>query len=149
MEIKYATTYICKPHPHPHQRPDPRDWHTHPSLIAGIEALNAYNKWVSEVVMPIAFQWIEEHKAEVYANIPHELKDDVGVVIAAAFDIAKGLAAYQKGLVKYQEYETAIADGTWNPANINPVWASIAKDIREATDESFDVHRNVLKDTIF
>jgi hypothetical protein len=98
--------------------------------------------------MPIAFQWIEEHKAEVYANISEHLKDDVGVVIAAAFDLAKGLGAYQKGLVKYVEYERAVKDGTWDPTHINPVWASIAKDIRESTDESFEIHKDVLKDTI-
>jgi hypothetical protein len=146
--IKMATTYICPPCPQPQPYGVPTDWETHPSLIAGINALNAYNQWVSEVVMPIAFQWIEEHKAEVYAHVPENMKDDVGVVIAAAFQLIKGLAAYQKGLVKYEEYERAVKDGTWDPTNINPVWASIAKDIRGATDDSFDIHKDVLKDTI-
>lgn len=146
--IKNATIYI----PFPCPQPDPPDavpaWQTHPSLIAGIQSLNSYNQWVSEVVLPIAFQWIEEHKAEVYANIPENLKDDVGVVIAAAFDLVKHLTAYQKGLVKYEEYERAMKDGTWDPTHINPVWTSIAKDIHEATEESFKIHKDVLKDTI-
>jgi hypothetical protein len=139
---------IIRPCPQPKPVDAPQDWETHPSWIAGIDALNAYNNWVSEVVMPIAFQWIEEHKAEVYAHVPENLKDDVGVVIAAAFDLVKGLGAYQKGLVKYDEYERAVKDGTWDTTNINPVWASIARDVREATDESFDIHKDVLKDTI-
>jgi hypothetical protein len=157
---KSATTYIIQPFPPPQPSPPPLpshppqpcavplDWETHPSWIAGMAALNAYNNWVSEIVMPIAFQWIEEHKAEVYANIPEHLKDDVGVVIAAAFELIKRLGAYQKGLVKFEEYERALQDGTWDPASINPVWASISRDIRGATDESFDIHRDVLKDTI-
>ena len=98
--------------------------------------------------MPIAFQWIEEHKAEVYAHIPEDLKDDVGVVTAAAFELVKHLGAYQKGLVKYEEYQRALKDGTWDPTNLNPVWTSIAKDVREASDEIFDAHKDVLKDTI-
>jgi hypothetical protein len=74
-----------------------RDWEMHPSWIAGMEALNAYGDWVSSFVLPIAFQWIEEHKPEVYASVPEELKDDVGVVIAAAFRLIKELPAYQSG----------------------------------------------------
>lgn len=144
---KSATTYIIQPSPPPQPCEAPSDWETHPSWIAGMAALNAYNNWVSEVVMPIAFQWIEEHKAEVYARVPEHLKDDVGVVIAAAFDLVKLLGAYQKGLVKYEEFERALKDGTLNTTNINPVWTSIAKDVREATNEIYDAHKDVLKDT--
>ena len=144
---KMATIYICPPCP-----PPPvgavKDWEAHPSWTSGIAALNAYNQWVSDVVMPIAFQWIEEHKAEVYAHIPEDLKDDVGVVTAAAFELVKHLGAYQKGLVKYEEYQRALKDGTWDPTNLNPVWTSIAKEVREASDEIFDAHKDVLKDTI-
>jgi len=146
--IKCATVHVPQQHPkfkltgvHP-------DWEMHPSWIAGIEALDSYNHWVAEVVMPIAFQWIEEHKAEVYANIPEELKDDVGVVIAAAFELIKGLGSYQKGLKQYAEYEKALEDGTWDTTKINPVWTEIVKDVRESTKESFDIHESVLKDTI-
>ncbi len=145
---KLATTYIIPPCPPPQPCEVPQDWEAHPSWMAGIQALNSYNHWVSEVVMPIAFQWIEEHKAEVYAHVPDHLKDDVGVVIAAAFDLIKPLGAFQKGLVKYDEFERARKDGTLDMTKINPVWSSIAKDIREATGESFDVHKDVLKDTI-
>jgi hypothetical protein len=145
---KSATTYIIRPYPGPQPCDAPQDWETHPSWIAGIAALNAYNEWVAQVVMPIVFQWIEEHKSEVYAHIPEHLKDDVGVVTAAAFELVKHLGAYQKGLVKYEEYERAVKDGTWDTTNINPVWTSIAKDVREATDEIFDAHKDVLKDTI-
>ena len=144
---KSATIYLCPPCP---QQPGgiPSDWEAHPSWISGIEALNAYNQWVSEVVMPIVFQWIEEHKTEVYAHIPDNLQDDVGVVTAAAFELVKHLGAYQKGLVKYEEYERAVKDGTWTTTNLNPVWTSIAKEVREATDGIFEEHKDVLKDTI-
>jgi hypothetical protein len=145
---KMATTYIIQPCPPPQPYDVPQLWESHPSWAQGIQALNSYNHWVSEVIMPIAFQWIEEHKAEVYAQVPQELKDDVGVVIAAAFDLIKGLSAYQKGIEMNKEYEKAVKDGTLDSASLNPVWASISKDVREATDESFEIHKDVLKDTI-
>ena len=98
--LKWATTHIPCQHPDFSLKGVHPDWEMHPSYIAGIEALDSYNHWVAEVVMPIAFQWIEEHKAEVYGNVSDDLKDDVGVVIAAAFQLIKELGSYKKGLVK-------------------------------------------------
>ncbi|WP_263408153.1 hypothetical protein [Terriglobus tenax] len=105
----------------------------HPSWIAGIEALNAYSHWVSAVVMPIAFQWIEEHKPEVYATVPDNLKDDVGTVFAAAFKLIKELPAYQNAPIA--AYEAAVASG--NTAAINPVWTSVVQKVRTETEAAF------------
>ena len=145
---KMATTYIIQPCPPPQPCDVPSEWEAHPSWTLGIASLNSYNRWVAEVVLPIAFQWIEEHKTEVYAHIDKNMEDDVGVVIAAAFELIKGLGAYQKGLERYREFEQAKSDGTLDQAKMNPVWTSIAKDVREATGEIFDVHKDVLKDTV-
>src|ERR1700732_2972245 len=83
-----------------------RDWENHPSLIAGVEALDAYQTWVSSVVLPIAFQWIAEHKSEVYGKISDEkLWDDVGVVIAAAFELVREKPAYKKGEEEFEKYK--------------------------------------------
>ncbi|MGA2671840.1 MAG: hypothetical protein ABSE99_01320 [Terracidiphilus sp.] len=122
------------------------DWEMHPSWIAGVEALDAYSHWVSGVVLPIAFQWIEEHKPEVYATVPEELKDDVGVVIAAAFKLVKELSAYQNGLVSAAAYEAALADGTWDPSTINPVWTGIVEKVRAETAEAFAEQSSLLGD---
>ena len=146
--IKKGTQHIPCQHPHYRLRGAHPDWEMHPSWIAGIEALDAYNHWVAEVVMPIAFQWIEEHKAEVYASVDDANKDDVGVVIAAAFDLVKGLSSYQNGLARYKEYETALANKTWDPAAINPVWTGIVKKVRKETHATFEAQKGVLKDTI-
>src|ERR1700733_5092931 len=111
--VKITCNYCPPPHHHKPTFPGgPRDWETHPSWIAGMEALNAYGDWVSSVVMPIAFQWIEEHKSEVYASVPEELKDDVGVVMAAAFRLVKELPAYKLELEKSAIYEAELASGT-------------------------------------
>jgi len=97
--------------------------------------------------MPIAFQWIEEHKNEVYAHVEDHLKDDVGVVIAAAFQLIKGLGAYQKGLVKYEEYERAVKDGTWDPTISTRSGPQLPRMF--ATQRArFRYHKDVLKDTI-
>ena len=116
----------------------PRDWEMHPSWTAGMEALNAYGDWVSSVVLPIAFQWIEENKPEVYATVSEELKDDVGVVIAAAFKLVKELPTYKNGLEKSVAYEASLADGTCDPSKMNPVWTRIAEKVREETAEIKD-----------
>jgi hypothetical protein len=124
------------------------DWEMHPSWIAGIEALDSYNHWVCEVVIPIAFQWIEEHKADVYATIAPENKDDVGVVMAAAFELIKGMSSYQNGLVAAAAYEEALANGTWETETINPVWTKIVKKTRKETQATYEEHKDVLLDTI-
>ena len=146
--IKKETQHIPCQYPKFRLRGVHPDWEMHPSWIAGIEALDAYNHWVAEVVMPIAFQWIEEHKEDVYASVPKELKDDVGVVIASAYQLVKKLPSYKKGMRQYKKYEAALADGTWNPAKINPIWTEIAGEVRKATHDVFEEQEAVLKDTI-
>ena len=116
----------------------------HPSWIAGMEALNAYNDWVSSFVLPIAFQWIEEHKPEVYLTVPEGLKDDVGVVLAAAFRLVRELPAYKKGIEKEKDYEDAVANGTWDSSNTNPIWTGITKKIRAETEEAFHEQDSLL-----
>lgn len=127
---------------------DHREWQMHPSWTAGVQALEDYNKWVNAVVLPIAFQWIEEHKPEVYENVPEELKDDVGVAIAAAFNLVKELPAYKDGLERCKAYEEARENGTWDSTKTNPVWTDIAKRVRQKTKETFADHSKHLGDTI-
>jgi len=118
----------------------------HPSWIAGMEALNAYGDWVSSFVLPIAFQWIEEHKPEVYASVPEELKDDVGVVIAAAFRLVRELPVYQSGIEKSAAYEAEVASGTFDPSTTNPVWTGIVRKVRTSTEEVFAEQASLLGD---
>ena len=135
----------CPPPPH-RKLEAPRDWEMHPSWIGGMEALNAYGDWVSSVVLPIAFQWIEEHKPEVYATIPENLKDDVGVVMAAAFKLVRELPAYKNGIVKSEEYEAAVANGSWDSSKTNPVWTGIVKKVRTDTEVAFAEQASLLGD---
>lgn len=111
-----------------------------------MEALNAYGNWVSSVVLPIAFQWIEEHKPEVYASVPEQYKDDVGVVIAAAFNLVKELPAYKDGLKKCASHEAAQTAGTWDPSKINPVWTGVVHKVRAETKEAFAEQASLLGD---
>ncbi len=111
-----------------------------------MEALNAYGDWVSSFVLPIAFQWIEEHKPEVYASVPEDLRDDVGVVIAAAFRLVKELPAYKNGLEKSAAYEAEVASGTFDPSTTNPVWTGITKKVRTETEEAFAEQSSLLGD---
>jgi len=139
MRVVKKNCVYCPPPPHP--KPPvpggPKDWEAHPSWIAGMEALNAYGDWVSSLVLPIAFQWIEEHKAEVYASVPEHLKDDVGVVIAAAFRLVKNLPDYQKELEASEAYAKEAASGTLDHSKTNPVWTRIVRKVRSETEEAF------------
>jgi hypothetical protein len=141
---------ICEYCPTDHHKPSfaggPRDWEMHPSWIAGMEAMNAYGDWVSSFVLPIAFQWIEEHKSEVYASVPEDLRDDIGVVIAAAFRLAKELPAYKSGIEKSAAYEADVASGAHDSSKTNPVWTGIAKKIRTSTEEAFAEQSSLLGD---
>lgn len=138
--------------PPPPRRPRPgrdlRQSELHPSLSAGLEAVEDYNHWVNAVLLPIAFQWIEEHKSEVYANVPEELRDDIGVAIAAAFKMVKELPLYQQGREQHAAYEAALEEGSWDSSKANPVWTSIAKKLRAGTDEAFAEHSEHLGESI-
>ncbi|MFV0262674.1 MAG: hypothetical protein ACK5JN_09585 [Kluyvera sp.] len=124
------------------------DWEMHPSYVSAIESLDAYNLWVCEVVLPIAFQWIEEHKDEVYASISESEKDDVGVVIASAFEIIKNLSGYQNGIKELSAYEKDLANDTFNPVKTNPVWSEISKELRNSSASIFAKRSPQLKSTI-
>jgi hypothetical protein len=111
-----------------------------------MEALDAYGDWVSSFVLPVAFQWIEEHKEEVYASVPEDLKDDVGVVIAAAFKLIKELPAYAAGLKKRADHEAELASATHDESSINPAWAGITHQVRACTEEAFAKQAPLLGD---
>jgi hypothetical protein len=123
------------------------DEEMHPSWAAGLEALQDYNHWVNAVVLPIAFQWIEEHKTEVYENVPEHLRDDIGVAIAAAFHLVRELPAYQRGRANCDAHEAGLAEGAADPSAINPVWTGITKKMREKKREVFAEHSQHLGDT--
>jgi len=144
--FKVACEYCPPPRPKRPAPGGPRDWEMHPSWIAGMEALNAYGDWVSSFVLPIAFQWIEENKPEVYASIPEELRDDVGVVIAAAFKLVKELPVYQNGVEKAAIYEAEVANGTFDSSKTNPVWTGLVKKVRSSTEEAFAEQAPLLGD---
>jgi hypothetical protein len=143
--IKVECVY-CPPPPPPTEKTPSRDWEMHPSWITGMEALNAYSDWVSSVVFPIAFQWIEEHKPEVYATVPDDLKDDIGVVMNAALKLIKELPVYKEGLIRSALYEAAVNDGTWDPSKTNPVWTGLVKKIRTETEEAFAEQSSLIGD---
>ncbi|MBB5342273.1 hypothetical protein [Tunturibacter empetritectus] len=130
---------LCGVHP---------DWGMHPSWIAGIEGLDAYNRWVCEVLMPIAFQWIEENYTAVYASVPDDYKDDVGVVIASAFELVKAMSNYSDGEDKAKEFDAAHEGGNVDLTKLNPVWTDIVKQVRNDTKTEYDKYKSVLKDTI-
>lgn len=143
-----ATQLYPRQHPKFNLKGVHPDWEMHPSWINGIEALNAYNLWVCEVMMPVAFQWIEDHHDEVYDRVPEEHRADVGVVMAVAFDIVKQLPSYQRWMGAYEKFKDEVDSESFNPAETNPVWTRIVQRVRRNTEEAFAHEAKYLKDTI-
>jgi hypothetical protein len=126
------------------------DWYDHPSWITGMQALEHYHHWVVAVVLPIAFQWIHEHYDEVYKLVPDRQKneDDVGVVIAAAYQLVRQLGAYEKGRAAGEDLKDKMDKGEFDISRLNPIWAKITREVRKSTREIFDAERHYLDDTI-
>jgi|UPI000684EBF4 hypothetical protein len=120
----------------------------HPSLNIAIHSLDDFIHWVSGVVLPIAFQWIYENRTQVYAGIPDAKKDDVGVVIAAAFQLVKNLDAYKYGMDEFEKYCKDPEDPDSDDAKMNPVWEKITKDALQCITDAFQGQGESLSDTI-
>ncbi|HWE86939.1 MAG TPA: hypothetical protein VG267_18490 [Terracidiphilus sp.] len=110
-----------------------------------MDSLEAYDHWVSNIVLPIAFQWIEEHKQEVYANIPTELREDIGVVISAAFEQVRQMPYYQEGVEMGEAFARKRKEGTLDTSQYNPVWTEITRRVRKEVEAVFQEYKGVLK----
>ena len=119
---------LAIPH-HPYEIDD-----QHPSLYAAIEELMIYERWVSRVVLPIAFRWIDENKEEVYAGIKYEYKDDIGVVINAAFN-----AVMKKTPI----------EGDHKTRAFNPTWVEMIRSLEEARSAVLTTEGNPVDGTAY
>jgi hypothetical protein len=79
--------------------------------------------------------------------VPEELKDDMGVVVASAFEIVKTMSSYMNGVKKAKEFDEARESDEVDMKTINPVWTDIAQKVREDTKRIFDEKKDVLKGT--
>jgi len=127
-------------------------WEDHPSWLTGLQALEEFHQWVATVVLPIAFAWIKDHHKEVYDavdKLPEGDKHygDVGVVIAAAFQLVKKTEYYQDGKNDYDTFQTDLKDGKVKTSELNPIWTKITDEIRKATEEIFRKEKTYLDDT--
>jgi len=122
-------------------------WSDHPSYITGMEALEDFHEWVARIVLPIAFQWIQENYDAVYDRIDPDKRDDVGVVIATAYEMIQDL----EGCQKYAELMENLASGKVQEPDIstlNPVWTTITNTVRAASKQAFVGQEEFLDDTI-
>jgi hypothetical protein len=110
-------------------------WGQHWGLSVALDGIAAYQYWISRMVMPIVFQWIEENHEEVYANIPVSSRDDIEKVIQAAFNIVKTLPAYEAGQAELKTFEARLASRTADTSPMNPTWAEISGRMREEMRE--------------
>jgi len=154
--IKKCCTYAINPAPNHRLVNAFRPGEHHSSYSLALEALDDYCHWVSEAVLPIAFAWIDEHYDEVYAKVPAHYRDDVAVVIAAAFEIVKTTPYYQKGIDLGRQIESnpqvlfssCLGDDPKNVPPINPVWTDITNRNASKVKDDWEEHRDLLDSTI-
>ena len=117
---------------------------SNPSYAIAMDAMKQYERWVSCMLMPIAFQWVWEHHDEVYREIDPALRDDIGEVTRQAFRLVRGLEAYRASAVEYEELE---AGKEFDPALINPIWTRTLKTLREDLERTFEADSRLLDET--
>jgi hypothetical protein len=117
--------------------PSLESWEDHPALKTAFDCLNIYAFWVSQRVIPIAFQWISEHKHEILDPLTEAQKADVGVVIEAAFEKVRLEPQYKKGLDNAQFIATQKQQNIFNSARYNPAWTRVADGIEENVKAAF------------
>jgi hypothetical protein len=128
--------------------PDFPAWQDHPHWLTGIQALENYHRWVETIVLPIAYEWIAENHETVYKGIPKDQWDDEGVVIAAAYQLVRHAKGFKKAQLKLEEFRKLEKTGRLKTKKLNPVWARVTGNIREATNKIFEKEKKHLKDTI-
>ncbi len=138
--IKTGCRYVCEGSREPTTVPTTEDWAQHPGLNLAMDGIAMYATWVSRTVMPIVFQWVDEHKPEMREKMGVDptapLPDDVEAVVQAAFEIIKGRDAYIRGKAAFEEYQTAMATRSWDPTGINPHWTRVSRMMREQVREA-------------
>lgn len=148
MPGKTHCTYIpCQESLNP-SRPILPPWEGHPALKLSLDCLEGYDRWVSEVVLPIAFQWIYENKDTVYKHVRPNLKDDVGAVIAGAFELVKEMDYYKEGRALGKEIEEKRKKHQMDTREFNPHWTAIADEAHDAIRKIFEKHESHLKEGI-
>lgn len=125
-------------------------WEMHPDWIQALRNLDTYNQWVCEILMPIVFQWIEEHKDEVYRNISRESDqyDDMGVIIERAFQIVREQKSYKDGVQKSDDYHRELEKKTLSTGKLNPVWQAMSNALDKARTEVRSRFKEVLPNSI-
>lgn len=116
----------------------------HPSFTLALDALNMYERWVSRVVLPIAFEWIGEHP-EICDGIPDSSKDDIGVVIAAAFEKVQRCPHYLAGQQACSNFKSGKLKAV---RPINPVWDRISQGLSAETRRVYQAESKFLINTI-
>ena len=138
--MKTGCRYLCEGSRPVTTPPTTESWAQHPGMNMAMDGIAIYANWVSRVVMPIVFQWVDEHRAEMHdkMGIAQDalLPDDVDAVVHAAFEIVKEKPAYLAGREAFKEFQDALADRSWNPAGLNSHWSAMTETIRQQMRET-------------
>ena len=134
--LKIACKYVGEPPTRVLASPAIPDYAQHWGLSVAVEGLAAYQHWVSCMVLPIVFQWVDEHKEEVYGRVPRDLRDDIDTVIRAAFEIIREKKAYEEGRKELEEFKAMMASDKLDTSKINPSWTRITANLREEMKEA-------------
>lgn len=138
--IKTNCKYLCEGSRDLDTPPTTEDWAQHPALNIAMDGIAIYANWVSRIVMPIAFLWIDEHKEEICAYEHWDkLPDDVNEVVNAAFEIAKEQHYYKDGRIAFYDFQQEVKGSKFKTENINPNWTEKSKELRAEMHRQFHI----------
>ncbi|UWZ85691.1 hypothetical protein [Occallatibacter riparius] len=133
--------------------PSLENWEDHPALKTAFDCLNIYAYWVSQRVIPIAFQWISEHEDEILEGFTEAQRADVGVVIEAAFELIRNdpryNAKYLKGLDNAKFIAAQKEQNIFDPTRYNPAWTMVSRGIEDHVKTAFTTDlKEMIKDVV-
>ena len=112
---------------------DEHNEYYHPDLLRLLRGLEAYERWVSDRLIPIVSKWIDEHREEVTRSMSDEEMNDMGAAVEAAYKLIEASEWMQ-------ERQKAAAEFNPDVAEINPLW-------RRKTEEYIRAELSVSQDT--
>ena len=86
----------------------------------------------------------------MYGQLPDDKHDDVGAVIASAFEIMRNNDNYNAKYKEGQDLADKIENGDVVPSecNCNPMWSGVASELQDHLAEVIETHETELKNMI-
>ncbi|MCK0196746.1 hypothetical protein MWN34_07445 [Ancylobacter sp. 6x-1] len=97
----------------------------HPDLLRAFRGMVDYHRWVEMRLIPIAFAWMEEHRAAMLERIPEDRRSDIGISVETAFQLIKKTEFWEE--TKKRIAEAPPAEEIHRNGKANPMWIEMSR----------------------